>query len=110
VHPKSAGRGGISPQIEHRLFSAITSNWRARPLTSHQVVVDLIGATTTRTGLSVHAEADTNTYPRGIKISDQQMAAIKPQLTPHPFHGEWNYTMRPAKRTQPTKRHPAKPT
>ncbi len=84
-------------KIEHRLFSAITSNWRGRPLTSHQVVVDLIGATTTRTGLSVHAEADTNTYPHGIKISDGQMDAIKPQLHPDPFHGEWNYTLRPAK-------------
>jgi len=79
-------------RIEHRLFSAITSNWRGRPLTSHQVVVDLIGATTTRTGLRVHAEADTNTYPRGIKISDAQMAAIAPQLKPNKFHGEWNYT------------------
>jgi hypothetical protein len=86
-------------KIEHRLFSAITSNWRGRPLTSHQVVVDLIGATTTRTGLRVHAEADTNTYPRGIKISDTQMAAIGKQLTPNKFHGEWNYTMRPAKTT-----------
>ena len=83
-------------KIEHRLFSAITSNWRGRPLTSHQVVVDLIGATTTRTGLRVHAEADTNTYPRGIKISDAQMAAIAPQLKPDKFHGEWNYTVKPA--------------
>jgi hypothetical protein len=82
-------------KIEHRLFSAITSNWRGRPLTSHQVVVDLIGATTTRTGLTVHAEADTNSYPRGIKISDAQMAAIAPQLKPDKFHGEWNYTIKP---------------
>ena len=85
-------------RIEHRLFSAITANWRGRPLTSHQVVVDLIGATTTRTGLSVHAEADTNTYPRGIKVSDDQMAAIAQQLTPNKFHGEWNYTMRPRRK------------
>ena len=83
-------------KIEHRLFSAITSNWRGRPLTSHQVVVDLIGATTTRTGLTVHAEADTNSYPRGIKISDAQIAAIAPQLKPDKFHGEWNYTVKPA--------------
>jgi transposase len=83
-------------KIEHRLFAAITSNWRGRPLTSHQVVVDLIGATTTRTGLTVHAEADTNTYPRGIKISDAQMTAIAPQLKPDKFHGEWNYSLKPA--------------
>ena len=84
-------------KIEHRLFSAITSNWRGRPLTSHQVIIELIGATTTRTGLTVHAEADTNSYPRGIKISDAQMLAIKPQLKPDKFHGEWNYTVKPAR-------------
>jgi len=84
-------------KIEHRLFSAITSNWRGRPLTSYQVVVDLIGATTTRTGLTVHAEADSNSYPKGIKISDAQMAAIAPQLKPKKFHGEWNYTVKPAR-------------
>lgn len=89
-------------KIEHRLFSAITSNWRGRPLTSYQVVVDLIGATTTRTGLTVHAEADPNNYPKGIKISDTQMAAIAPQLKPDPFHGEWNYTVRPAPSRSPT--------
>ena len=83
-------------KIEHRLFSAITSNWRGRPLTSYQVMIELIGATTTRTGLTVHAEADTGSYPRGIKISDTQMAAIAPQLKPDPFHGEWNYTLKPA--------------
>jgi hypothetical protein len=84
-------------KIEHRLFSAITSNWRGRPLTSHQVVVDLIGATTSRTGLTVHAEADTNSYPRGVKISDAQMAAIACQLKADTFHGEWNYSLKPAK-------------
>ena len=89
-------------KIEHRLFSAITSNWRGRPLSSYQVVVDLIGATTTRTGLTVHAEADANTYPKGIKISDAQMAAIAPQLKPNTFHGEWNYTVRPAPSRRPT--------
>ena len=88
-------------RIEHRLFSAITSNWRGRPLTSHQVVVDLIGATTTRTGLTVRAEADTNSYPKGIKISDAQMAAIAPQLKPNKFHGEWNYTVAPAATGKP---------
>ena len=65
------------------------------PLTSHEVVVELIGATTTRTGLTVHAESDTNTYPRGIKVGNEQVAAIKPQIKPHRFHGEWNYTIRP---------------
>jgi hypothetical protein len=93
---KSGRCGCISPQIEHRLFAHISMNWRGRPLTSHEVVVDLIGATTTRTGLTVHAEADTNTYPRGIKSSDAQMAAIAPQLKPNTFHGEWNYTVKPA--------------
>ena len=83
-------------KIEHRLFAHISMNWRGRPLTSHEVIVDLIGATTTRTGLRVHAEADTNAYPRGIKISDAQMAAIAPQLKPAKFHGEWNYTVKPA--------------
>ena len=87
-------------KIEHRLFSAITSNWRGRPLTSHQVVVELISATSTRTGLTVHAEADTGNYPRGVKISDAQMAAIAPQLKPDRFHGEWNYTVKPARSEQ----------
>ena len=82
-------------KIEHRLFSAITSNWRGRPLTSHEVVVELIGATPTRTGLTVHAEVDTNVYPRGLRVSDAEMAAIRPQIEPDQFHGEWNYTLRP---------------
>ena len=82
-------------KIEHRLFSAITSDWRGRPLTSHEVVVELIGATTTRTGLTVHAEVDTNAYPRGLKVSDAEMAAIGPQIEPDQFHGDWNYTLRP---------------
>jgi Rhodopirellula transposase DDE domain len=82
-------------KIEHRLFSAITGNWRGRPLTSHEVVVELIGATTTRTGLTVHAEVDTNVYPRGLKVSDAEMDAIRTQIEPDQFHGEWNYTLRP---------------
>jgi len=68
-------------------------NWRGRPLTSHQVIVDLIGGTTTRTGLKVHAELDNATYPTGIKISDAQMAALP--ITRHDFHGDWNYTLQP---------------
>jgi len=82
-------------RIEHRLFAHITMNWRGRPLTSHQAVVELIGATRTRAGLTVQAELNTNSYPRGIKVTDSDMAAMKPQLKPHTFHGEWNYTLRP---------------
>ena len=82
-------------RIEHRLFAHITMNWRGRPLSSHEVVVELIGATTNRGGLSVHAEADNGIYPRGIKVTDAQMAAVSKVLKPHSFHGEWNYTVRP---------------
>jgi Rhodopirellula transposase DDE domain len=80
-------------KIEHRLFSRITMNWRGRPLTSHQVVVNSIAATTTRTGLSVHAELDPGSYPAGQEISSTQMKALP--LTRHDWHGEWNYTLRP---------------
>ena len=80
-------------KIEHRLFSHISMNWRGRPLTSHQVVVDLIGATSTRTGLQVHAELDPGVYQTKVKIDDAHMAAIA--LDRHDFHGEWNYTLRP---------------
>jgi Rhodopirellula transposase DDE domain/Helix-turn-helix of DDE superfamily endonuclease len=79
--------------IEHRLFSHITMNWRGRPLTSHDVIVASIAATTTRTGLRVHAELDTGAYDTGIEISDAQVAALP--LTRHRFHGDWNYTLRP---------------
>ena len=80
-------------KVEHRLFSAITSNWRGQPLESHEVVVNLIAGTTTRTGLKVHAERDHGYYPTGIKISPTQLAAIP--LTGHAFHPEWNYTIGP---------------
>jgi hypothetical protein len=80
-------------KIEHRLFSHITHNWRGRPLTSHEVVVNTIAATTTRTGLRVHAELDTGTYPLGVKISDEQLAALP--ITLHDWHGDWNYTLDP---------------
>jgi DDE family transposase len=80
-------------QIEHRLFSHISMNWRGRPLESHETVVQLIAATTTRTGLAVQAELDDRAYPKGIKISDEQMAALP--LSRHDFHGDWNYTLRP---------------
>jgi len=84
-------------KIEHRLFSHISMNWRGRPLTSHEVMVDLISATTTSTGLTVHAERDTGTYPKGIKITKRQIAALP--LTRHEFHGEWNYTVHPVSDT-----------
>ena len=80
-------------RIEHRLFSAISQNWRGRPLTSHEVIVDLIANTTSRTGLNVRAALDTGTYPTGIKISDRQLATIP--LARHEYHGEWNYTIKP---------------
>src|ERR671919_835752 len=80
-------------KIEHRLFSAISMNWRGRPLTSHQVVVDLIAKTTTRTGLKVRARLDQGYYPTGVKITDKQLAAVP--IKRHKFHGDWNYTVRP---------------
>ena len=82
-------------KIEHRLFAHISMNWRGRPLISHEVVVELIGATTTRTGLTVQAEADTKSYPRGVKVTEAEMAAVRGQFKPHDFHGEWNYSVRP---------------
>ena len=80
-------------KIEHRLFAHISMNWRGRPLISHEVIVDLIGATTTRTGLRVRAELDPSPYPTKIKVSDEELARV--QITPHSFHGEWNYTLTP---------------
>jgi hypothetical protein len=80
-------------KIEHRLFCFITKNWRGRPLSSYEVIVNLIGSTTTKNGLTVRAALDTNQYETGIKISDQQLARVN--CTPAPFHGEWNYTIRP---------------
>ena len=80
-------------KIEHRLFAFITKNWRGKPLVSHQAIVQLIGATTTQKGLEVRATLDTNTYPAGIKVSDEEMATLA--IDRHAFHGEWNYTLRP---------------
>jgi hypothetical protein len=80
-------------KIEHRLFAHISMNWRGRPLISHEVVVDLIGATTTATGLRVQAELDPGAYPTKVKVSDDELATV--HLTPHVFHGEWNYTVTP---------------
>jgi len=80
-------------KIEHRLFSQITMNWRGRPLTSHETILQLIGATTTATGLTVTATLDTGSYPIGIKISNRAMAALP--ITRDEFHGDWNYTLHP---------------
>jgi hypothetical protein len=80
-------------RIEHRLFSFISQNWRGKPLVSHEVIVNLIGATTTRTGLEVYARLDQGSYPKDIKVSDAQLAAVN--LQGHTFHPEWNYTIKP---------------
>ena len=80
-------------KIEHRLFSFITQNWRGRPLVSQQAVVSLIAATTTRKGLVVEAALDTNEYEKGIKVSDDELSAVR--IVPHSFHGEWNYSISP---------------
>ena len=80
-------------RIEHRLFAFITMNWRAKPLVSHQVIIQLIGATTTETGLKVCCEIDGNRYPKGVEVSDEELQAIN--ITRDAFHGEWNYTIAP---------------
>jgi hypothetical protein len=80
-------------KIEHRLFSFISQNWRGKPLVSHQVIVNLIAATTTRTGLRVRAEIDPARYPQGVKVSDQEVAALR--IERDEFHGEWNYSILP---------------
>jgi DNA-binding phage protein len=80
-------------KIEHRLFAHITMNWRGRPLTSHEVVVNLIGDTTTRAGLKVKAQLDQETYPIKVKVSDKELSTVN--LTRHTFHGDWNYTITP---------------
>jgi transposase len=80
-------------KVEHRLFSHISMNWRGRPLTSHQVIVKLIGETTTRTGLEVEAQLDRRKYPTKVKITDEEMKRVK--IKAHNFHGEWNYSINP---------------
>ena len=82
-------------KIEHRLFSFISQNWRAKPLVSYRVIVDLITATTTDTGLKVLCELDKNCYPKGVAVSDAEMATLNIQR--EDFHGEWNYTISPTK-------------
>jgi transposase len=89
-------------KIEHRLFSAITLNWRGRPLTSHDVIISTIGAVTTATGLTVTAVLDENSYPAGAVVSDEQMTDLETRaLTRHAFHGDWNYTFPPTLRPAP---------
>ena len=85
-------------KIEHRLCSQISLNWRGRPLISHEVIVALIGATMTQTGLRVEAALDRRTYPTGVEVSDEQLARV--QLHPPSFHGEWNYSLLP-RRSKP---------
>lgn len=80
-------------KIEHRLFCRITQNWRGRPLIDRAAVVELIGATTTKTGLKVECALDTRTYQKGVKVSDAQMASLN--ITGDDFHPEWNYTIKP---------------
>lgn len=80
-------------KIEHRLFSFITMNWRDRPLTSYRTIVELIGATTTETGLKVRAQLDHRYYPTGVKIPNKDFAELP--VTAHDWHGEWNYTIHP---------------
>ena len=82
-------------KIEHRLFSRITQNWRGKPLISLEVIVSLIAATRTTTGLKVHSELDTRTYPKGVKVSDPEIAQLN--LHRDQFHGEWNYEIHPRK-------------
>ena len=81
-------------KIEHRLFSQITLNWRGRPLTSHQIIVDLISNTTTATGLTIHCMLDTGDYPTGVRYTKKDVEALP--ITYHEFHGAWNYTVLPA--------------
>ena len=78
-------------RIEHRMFSFITMNWRGRPLTSLRVIIELISATTTTTGLTIQADYDPSWYPTGVKITNKELAAVP--LDSHEFHGEWNYTI-----------------
>src|SRR5712692_119991 len=82
-----------SEGIEHRLFSYISINWRGKPLLSLETIIELISHTTTKEGLTVTAVKDTNTYPTGIKVTDEELAGLN--ILRDSFHGEWNYTIRP---------------
>jgi Rhodopirellula transposase DDE domain len=87
-------------KIEHRLFSFISMNWRATPLVSYRVIVDLISSTTTDTGLTVRCELDANVYPKGITVPDEEMADIN--IMRDEFHGDWNYTIQPMQPSKPS--------
>jgi hypothetical protein len=80
-------------KIEHKMFSFITQNWRGKPLVDYQTIISLIAATKTEKGLQVRSDLDDNVYEKGRKVSDAELAAIN--ITPHTFHGEWNYTIGP---------------
>jgi len=86
-------------QIEHRLFSFITQNWRGKPLISHEAIVSLIAATKTATGLRVRCELDTGRYPKGVRVTDDELASVN--LHRDDFHGEWNYTIAPRRQNEP---------
>jgi hypothetical protein len=98
-------------KIEHRLFAQISKNWRARPLTSHEVIVATIAATTTTTGLAVTAALDDRAYPTGVKITAAQVKKLEDTgaLTRHGFCGAWNYTLRPAPAASPATTLPPSP-
>ena len=83
-------------KIEHRMFCHITQNWRGRPLISHEVIINLIAATTTQTGLTIQAELDAGHYPTGIKVSDAELGTVN--LQPDEFHGDWNYQIAPTRK------------
>ena len=87
-------------KIEHRMFSFITKNWRGKPLTSYQVIVDLVAATTTETGLRILAEWEQGDYPTGTEVTDAELAALP--LTGHDWHPEWNYQFTPPKPVRKT--------
>ena len=94
--PKASTPTGAD-KIEHRLFSFVTGNWRGKTLTSYRTIVELIGATTTETGLKVRAEWDQGYYPTGTKVTDDELAALPLKLDK--WHGDWNYRLvPPAKR------------
>jgi hypothetical protein len=84
-------------KIEHRMFSHITENWRGRPLVSHEVIINLIASTRTKSGLRIRAELDRTQYPTGIKITNAQLSALN--LKQAEFHGDWNYAILPRRKT-----------
>ena len=82
-------------KIEHRLFSFISTNWRGKPLISHEVIINLVAATTTTAGLKVYAQLDDRDYPKGIEVTDDQLAAV--HIKRDAFDGDWNYRILPSK-------------